>query len=54
MKRGNVDEKRGVWGWLVSLPIYILKSLKAHSKQTDSDLALMGHSNAFPSVRLYP
>ena len=28
----------------------MLKSLKARSKQADSDLALMGHPNAFPSV----
>ena len=40
-------------GLQVSLHIYIanmLKSLKARSKQADSDLALMGHPNAFPSV----
>ena len=54
LKRGDVEEKRGVWGWLVSLSIYILKSLKAHSKQTDSYLALMGYRNAFPFVWRYP
>ena len=35
------------------LPIYManmLKSLNARSKQADSDLALMGYPNAFPSV----
>ena len=49
-RRGG--ERRGL-GWQVSLPIYIanmLKSLKARSTQADSDLALMGHPNAFPSV----
>ena len=28
----------------------MLKSLKARSKQANSDLALMGHPNALPSV----
>ena len=63
VQRGGVEEKggRGGWrikerrarGWQVSLPIYIanmLKCLKTRSKQADSDLALMGHPIAFPSL----
>ena len=45
--------KKRARGWQVSPHIYIanmLKSIKAHSKQTNSDLELMGHPNAFPSV----
>ena len=50
---GGGRGERQARGRQVSLPIYVanmLKSLKARSKQADSDLALMGHPNAFPSV----
>ena len=50
---GDGGGERQARGRQVSLPIYVanmLKSLKARSKQADSDLALMGHPNAFPSV----
>ena len=50
---GGGVRARAPRGLPVSLHIYnanMLKSLKARSKQADSDLALMGHPNAFPSV----
>ena len=51
-KRGEVEAKSsGVVCGGCSLPIYItnmLKSLKAHSKLVNSDLALMGHPQCLP------
>ena len=49
--------ERRARGWQVSLPIYIanmLKSLKARSKQADSDLELMDRPNAFPLISKAP